>query len=47
MQHTIESSGFQLLVSNSLLFCFKSNNGFIFKMHEVQHLMKKHFSRGK
>ena len=46
MQLIVASSGPQLLLSNSLLFRFKSNNEFILEICKVGHLKKNRLSRG-
>ena len=45
MQSTVVSSGSQLLLSNSLLFCFKSANEFILEICKAGHLKKKRLSQ--
>ena len=45
MQRTVVSSGSQLLLSNSLLFCFKSANEFILEICKAGHLKKKRLSQ--
>ena len=43
MQHTIASSGSQFLLSNSLLFYFKSNNEFILEIYIKLDIQEKKF----
>ena len=46
MQLTAVSNGSQLLLSKSLLFCFKPENGFLLGICEVGRLKKKPLSHG-